>query len=369
MTSSILPPPPLAIFLEDLRTELNLSREDFAEGIDCDPKTIKNIRKGDTQKVNPKTLNKFIEFIERQCENHQKADTFKKQLIETNELARQTMGGRFPYHLEAVRKLLNNKTGVRNGVDILVDCADYGSFFHPLLHGMISKRLITLSGRIAVRVLAVGPIQPITSAAEFMNVEHKKRMGDENFKKYLDYYLAHLRNKKRAEHSSFREWLNTHIADDCREMLSWVRRYALHREALGADHLSHWMNRAQSIVYDSDATFTADPDDEGPLLALLWSRERYFEEILLGSGVNFKRLGTQAPAVTIWLTGRSAIYAFNQTDLKARGWAFSTMLIKGKMRNDCLFVLSSIFDKHWAEDPAAYSFSKCSAATMLAGEA
>ncbi|HET9392196.1 MAG TPA: hypothetical protein VFO29_01550 [Candidatus Rubrimentiphilum sp.] len=364
MTRSVLPPPPLAAFLKNRQLEKRLSVEAFAEKLSCKTDTIKDIYDGKTQAARPKTLAKINKFIEESyAQDSERANSLKDQLVEINNLARRTYGGPFPFHLEALRRLVNQRP--RDCVDILVDCADYGSFFHPALHRLIVKMLVDLrkSGR-AIRMLVAGPIRPITSAAEFIEMKHEERMADMHFIEYLNRYIEYLRDEKSTDAQPFREWLDEHKADDCREILSWVKCYAQQDQVPSADELCAWMNRASSTVYNPAGTFTASRDDGGPLLALLWSRERYFEEMLLRSGVALKRAGALPPAITFWLSGKRAIYVFNETKLEERGWAFSTLLVAKDERPRKISVLKSVFENHWTQAPE-YKFLECAASTAV----
>ncbi len=358
---------------------------------EIDP-TVKGFRKVEEQTIEdtlqdiriPKvdTINKFLIWLSwaellgyldtaecRECTT---------RLIQSTSSAR-AKGGAFPENLDTLKRLIGDvieqSTEVENGkhpwLHVLADCADFGSYFGPKGHKEIFNGLLQLGEqkpKLDIRMLVYGPVQAVTFASRFSRESAQARMRDEDFKRYLPDYLRHLRSEdetRREEEKQrrpvrFELWLRYHSDDESEELLTWIQKYVpmKYRRSITGPVLRRLINCAIDKVFINHGTFTERDEDADALLALLWCREKYFEELLLWHGIDLRRKGSKAPAIIMWLGKEKGAYGFLQTapkDIALQGWIFDAALIPptqkarepSKPRGKMLQVFESIFYNVW----------------------
>ena len=266
---------------------------------------------------------------------------------------------RFPLHLAEIIELVDTATPGDN-LQILADCADYGSYSDPELHmkSVLAIRAAALK-KVTVSILACGPLHHINRNSPLWGRPFEQLIDDEAFRTQLAGYLAFLRDDP-----FFHAW----------------RELQIPREAAGSDSLSEWLLRndfgaepqcrfrpgdntkAEVGVLLRDLELLLAPD--GPIDPrtltpalfefLLYAREKFFEDVWLGTfpisdvklpkgGLTFKRAPKAPTHLFFWLLMTpekkpvNAVFMFTDFGETTRGLAFATR--EGKL----LEVLASAF--------------------------
>jgi hypothetical protein len=260
--------------------------------------------------------------------------------------------GDFPGHLDTIADLIR-RSRARGTLDIISDCADYGSFFAPRSHQSVLYAVgDAISRGVIVRILACGPLQPITGNSQFHKLKFEEllcsKVGDREFGKYLHDYLEDLR-----EDNKFREWLVGCATEEAKFAVfqKWLEinlreteiepEYAI--DPTNVVQLKGYIEECLTkIAKNTSRTFSSG--EGAQFKVLLLCRERFFEEWLRLT-ISFERLRNHRTSLFCWIKDSErdgeAVFSIANSGEKVRGLGFSTrdpQLIK---------VIAGTFESLW----------------------
>jgi hypothetical protein len=261
--------------------------------------------------------------------------------------------GEFPQHLHEIVELVEN-AGPGDSIDIMADCADYGSFFAPALHEATFQALVAATTRqVKVRLLACGPLHHITHNHPFWENSFGDLLSKPRFQKVLRQFLACIRADTR-----FRAWLRTCATDaTCLTPLrKWLNGF---RSKLDKTDLPTPVTEKALTLHLQQCADLADGAGEfeaahgAAFTLLLLCREKYFEDRLKGGlAVDVARLPSHPITLFFWMATRGsrpreAVFMFAETGDEKGGLAFRTR------DPELLDVFTRTFQKRYAEAATA----------------
>ena len=252
--------------------------------------------------------------------------------------------GRFPHHLGEIGKLFD---GAKK-LTILADCADYGSFFAPEEHKVLHDAVYRFSKAEGhqVQILVAGPPASLTAASPWA-VEDLPRIPAIK-KKYWSKYIKTVRKDQ-----PFLKWLGevtnvsaSHPNPKLTLFEQWLTSYSSEAPTGLRETLLH-----TKAVCDGSKTLEADGASAEAFLALLRSRQYWFEKLLAAAGADIRHV-QESTALFFWISQKTcepvrpqedgiALFAFPNPSGGEGALAFRTI------DPDLIKTFEGIFDKFW----------------------
>jgi hypothetical protein len=254
--------------------------------------------------------------------------------------------GKFPDPLGDIAQLIDGATE-GDTIDILADCADYGSFFAPTQHGEVFHAIGRASTvrHVTVRMLMCGYLHHITHNSPYWEKSFSDLHNDPTFRKHLDTFLTYARDD-----GQFKDWLERHATntDAATDFLQWLNKYrdptkntADLPAVLTATELHELLTTCLEICRDNKEPV---PSDGPAFTLLLLCREKYFEGLLRTViAVDFRRF-TDQTNLFFWMKSRrgtplEAAFTYVDAGDETRGLVFRTK------ERELLKVFRSTFNK------------------------
>ena len=239
--------------------------------------------------------------------------------------------GKFPEHLSDIALLIEN-TEPGDAIEILADCADYGSFFAPKKHAAVQHALGATKDRgVIVRVRIGGYLHHITHNSPYYERKFEHLLNDPEFQKHLEEFLACARAD-----DQFIEWIKRHVenVEATTDFQEWLKEFR-DRDHRTGDLAVGDLTRAEVselflVCLDSCMGRTQLPKDGRAFALLLLARERYFElRIRNQFDVEDFSRSTKSTQLFFWMRTRhetplDAIFMYVDAAEETRGLAFRT---------------------------------------------
>jgi len=251
--------------------------------------------------------------------------------------------GPFPGHLKEICALVRD-TNNGGTLDIIADCADYGSFYAPELYKELQSAMSDAKSKnVRIRYLACGGLHRFTANSPYFEKEKSDLNGTgsaefrEKLRRYLDVVSNDVLFRDRLgecfEHKAQRDflikWLTENAAPQ-KEQVNWDAECRLHLQFICDLDFSQPVMK----LFDSDRK----------LDFLLFVRE-WFNEGVLRNVATVKRDPRMAP-LFMWLrdaeTTAEAVFVLPSP--YTGGFGFRTL------DSVLILSLSSTFKRYW-EDP------------------
>jgi hypothetical protein len=230
--------------------------------------------------------------------------------------------GTFPEHLEKICELVN--ATIANGtLDIMADCADYGSFYDPERYRGLQAAIVTAHSKgVKIRYVACGRLHRFTANSPYFGKEISGLSPSEqsDFAERLRHFLD-LVGKDQSFLGKLRECADDHVHLDL--LVKWLKDNTS-PQPTEIDWATECKNLIQIFLAEAPPT-AARFESERMLDLLLFVRE-WFNETMLRSVTDFKRDPRMAP-LFIWVrdasTDPEAVFVLPSP--VTRGFGFRTL--------------------------------------------
>jgi hypothetical protein len=239
--------------------------------------------------------------------------------------------GRFPAPLADVALLIDSATD-GDTIDILTDCADYGSFFAPAHHSAVFHAIgrARVDRHVSVRMLVSGHLHHITHNSPYWEKNFDDLYRDPEFRKHLNAFLA----VARAD-DEFKHWLERHLnlPEAAADFLQWLNNNQDPTKPTGDLPSSLTAALLRELLATCHAICVEEQElkqSDGPAFTLLLlCREKYFEGLLRTVvAVDFRR-STEQTNLFFWMRSRhdtpqEAMFTYIDAGDDTRGLIFRT---------------------------------------------
>jgi hypothetical protein len=238
--------------------------------------------------------------------------------------------GKFPTPLADIALLIDDAEEGET-IEILADCADYGSFFAPTRHDAVFRAIGRAHAvrHVNVRMVISGHLHHITHGSPYWEKSFDELHHDPDFRKHLSMFLTFARND-----GEFKDWLDRHIIlpEAAAELLHWLNNYHGHSIPtvepfpLTAIQLRELLATCQAVCVEQKELA---PSDGHTFTMLLLCREKYFEGLLRTVvGVKFDRF-IEPTNLFFWMRSRhdapvEAVFTYVDAGDDTRGLIFRT---------------------------------------------
>ncbi len=242
----------------------------------------------------------------------------------------------FPHHLTYIIELIESCSR-DDTFRILADCADYGSFFHPVLHRRMIKALVAAYDKgVDVQIVVGGPTRHFTQSSVLFGKNFSDVFGASHFVEDYRVYIDHLR-AERVSDEAFKNWIDARKRPgfERKAFLGWLAQNCPTRKTMrdsplpeppmtiSLSSLKRLLDRCSEVI-NGGKPFRRK---EGRAFVLmLYCREAYFEEWL---GARLSRKVERRPEyperIFFWLKNKNrAAFMIVGVDEETRGSMMTT---------------------------------------------